>query len=244
MDPSDATLIACSAISHISCDAVRRFSKEATTVWRQQLWKFAALAQVCSATHPQLAHRAARCSPDDHQEAIKLWSEYLFGDQSWNHCVVLLAMIRCLCNEGAITYGTFNSKTIAPETLMGCKTSKGDATTIIWYGQKMVELNRNIPTPLAAPPRFAGEGRLLPITESAIMAERQILSYIRSSAPHLLGSHAAHALLDLPTYGNSVWQDGNGDPVSEDEFQQPESTQNGQIILSSSEQYTEDNSDI
>jgi hypothetical protein len=73
---------------------------------------------------------------------------------------------------------------------------------IIWLGNKMMELNRDMPIPLAAPPRFASDGMFLPITENALMAETNIVSYLRAHAPHMLNVHAAHALLEVPNYSS------------------------------------------
>ncbi|CAO3661903.1 unnamed protein product [Umbelopsis vinacea] len=208
--PTSATLRACTAISHKSCDVVSRFRKEVTAVWHGQLWKFAALAQICTSSHPELARRAANCHPDNHVAAIKLWSEYLFDDQGWDPCIVLLNMIKCLSDKGAITYSAYNALTVGIDTYIGCRSEFSHEKAILWYGNKIVQLNRDIPTPLAAPPRFARKGSLLPIAESAIVAERKILPYLRISAPRLLNMHAAHALLDLPSNGENVW-DENAD---------------------------------
>ena len=68
-------------------------------------------------------------------------------------------------------------------------------------------MNRDTPAPFAAPPRFAKDGALLPITESAITAEKRILSYLRASAPKSLRMHATHALLDFSSNEESVWDE-------------------------------------
>jgi hypothetical protein len=205
--PTQHLLRACTAMSHRSCEVVNRFRKETAAVWHGQLWKFAALAQICTITHPELASQAASCNPDNHAEAVRLWSEYLFGDQGWDPCIVLLTMVQCLCLEGAITYGAFDSLSHGADDLIGCKSEVSHETVLLWYGNRMVQLNRDIPTPFAAPPRFAKDGALLPITESAITAEKRILSYLRASAPKLLSMHATHALLDFSSNEESVWDE-------------------------------------
>ncbi|KAI8582611.1 hypothetical protein K450DRAFT_196621 [Umbelopsis ramanniana AG] len=207
LHPNSTVLKACAAMSHDSCDTIRRFRKEAETVWKNQLWKLVALAQICTDTHPQLAARAAFCDPGNHGEALKLWSEYLFGHQDWDPCIVILNMFCKLYLNDAIGYSAYYTAMSPPEQLTGCQYNITFEKVIIWFGSKVVELNRSIPGPLAAPPRFASNSMFIPITEAALRAETKILSYLREHDPHMLNIHAAHALLEVPNYGTEFRRD-------------------------------------
>jgi hypothetical protein len=65
----------------------------------------------------------------------------------------------------------------------------------------MIEIDRDIPAPLAAPPRLASSSMLIPITETALKAETNTVSCLRAHTPHMLNRHATHALLEVPHYG-------------------------------------------
>lgn len=210
--PHSTVLIACAAMSHFSCDTIKRFRREATEVWKTQLWKLVALAQICTDTHPLLAARAARCDPGDHEQAIKLWSEYLFGHQDWDSDIVILNMFHKLHIHDAIGYSAYQIANEPPERLRGFQCDFTYEKVIIWLGNRMMELNRDMPIPLAAPPRFASEGMFLPITENALIAETNIASYLRAHAPNMLNVHAAHALLEVPNYSSGFKRE-NSDQI-------------------------------
>jgi hypothetical protein len=204
LHPNSNVLKACAAMSHIACDTISRFRKEAAEVWKNQLWKLVALAQICTNTHPILAARASVCDPGNHEEALRLWSEYLFGHQDWDPCIVILNMFYKLYLNDAMGYSAYYTAIFPPDLLTGCQYELTYEKVVIWFGSKVVELNRSIPGPLAAPPRFASNSMLTPITETALRAESNILAYLRAHNPHMLNIHAAHALLDVPNYSSGL----------------------------------------